>query len=203
VESLTSVYELTTPFGKERKQRFWDYFDGDALRSWWNTSGTATISMDDTVNSGVKIVTTSTSGSSGTIDTNTINHYSNTGHVIISRWKSDSATNIDYIVGLATRTGATNRAYIILENSPNAIDLATRDGSTYSSVSFISSPDANWHNFKQQMTSTNFRGYMDGNFEAVKTNNLPADKIGMLISYTTQENVSHTGNISYYEAYNT
>ena len=60
--AFPSVYEMTNPLTTVRKQSFWDYFSGATVqtpRTWKTTLvGSATISIADEVNGGVKLSTT-------------------------------------------------------------------------------------------------------------------------------------------------
>jgi len=92
--TFNSVYEILDPISTIRKQRFWDWFDGDALRSWWaQTSFGAggTVSMEDAVDEGLKIVTNTASLDGQQIDFNDERHYSETASIFY--WSNSSSFN--------------------------------------------------------------------------------------------------------------
>ncbi len=103
-----SVYELLNPLTQERKTRFWDWFDGDALNAMWTEApvgGGGTVSMDDAVDGGVKIVTNAGNNDGIAITHNQIRHFSDTP-TMIAIWKTTSTSSLNQSVGISKKIGS-------------------------------------------------------------------------------------------------
>ena len=103
--AFPSVYEMTNPLTTVRKQHFWEYFSGATLNSRWGTNlvGSATVSMADSANGGVKLGTTGSQ--KATISLGGVRFFNYENSVFIASFKFD-ATQASTIQAIALSNGS-------------------------------------------------------------------------------------------------
>lgn len=208
--NFSSVYEMMHPLSRERKTHFWDWFDGDDLRSWWSTltgSNPGSGAMNNTVDGGYRL----TSGSVAIDDyfviyPNDINHYSNTGSVYINIIKLGSASTIIMHSGLTeTISVPTDTRAVLYHFNPtetNIIFVTSLNG-TSTTVDTGVAYDTNWHVQKIELLPSSSTGTIDGALSAVSTTNLPDVALEPFQKITTRTTAAKTVDIRYMEVYNT
>jgi len=203
---LSSVFELTEPFGFDRKQRFWDYFDGSSLKSFWTQTddiGSGAFAMSDSINGGFQITSGSTSGDRSSIHTD-INHYSHLGSIIIGIVKSDSTTSrANYLSLASTSVLGQPRIVFVDDTADSFIRLNASDGSSSSTNTTISSDSTNTFLVKIETNFVTAKLWMDGNLEAIHTANLPDGDLQPAYAHGAKSNNARTGHIRYMECWNT
>ena len=191
-------------------QRFIDRFDGDALRSWWTENdvlGTGTFAMLDDINEGFSITTGSTTNDASAIDFNDIRQYSNTNSGLISIHKQISATTtVTNLSGLVNPSFFYNRnssmVGIHTTSDANNFVIRTADNDATSGTGTTVSTDTNWHEFRNELNSSNSLLWIDKSFELVKTTNLPTLKLQPAFLEQTLTSSTREGRIRYMEAWN-
>jgi hypothetical protein len=208
---MTSVYELTTPFGKVRKQRFWDYFDGDALRNWWNTvnsSSTNTFQMSDGVNQGFEIVTSGTSQSQGHIAFNNIRPFSATAsRVIMEVQQVSNTTQTVMRSGMISEdvisSTTSDWVFFRYNTADTNFQLNSNAGGGSTNTDTNIARNENWNNFMIDLNSSNNKLHLNGDFVCIKTSNIPVDDLMPIFSeWEFSGNTARTGRIRYLECYN-
>ncbi len=207
---MTSVYELTTPFGALRKQRFWDYFDGDALGSRWTESdfsGSGSFGMTDLVNEGYRITTALVSNASSGINFNNIHQYDFQASAYIAEWRAVEGDQILVFSGLMDSQSSTGTDAIVTRLDVGETDyyLRSADATTPSNSATTISNDTNWHTHNFTINSTVARYWIDGNLEVAKTTNLPTVKLQPSFNSfsRTSPTTATKARIRYMECYNT
>lgn len=207
--TFDSVHEILTPLTTLRKTKFWDWFDGDDLRSWWskvNVNGTNTFAMDDAVDGGFKIVTGAVNNNRGTIWFNDINHYSPTASIVIFITKFDNSVS-NYEAGLS----ATNDPDAVIDDkilvraltTVSFFHLFSSEGTTESTIDSDIARDAVFHGFKIENLVSSAKLFIDGIEKVTKTTNLPDAKIQPAFEIRTRDATTAQANIRYFEAFNT
>jgi hypothetical protein len=204
-----SVYEILTPLTTVRKQKFWDWFDGDDLKSIWTKTdlygGTGIFAMSDNTDEGFSVKTDTGSGDQSELDFNNIRHYSHTASVCISVVRRVSATAVitgfvGQIVGDDLEVASYNDSTV----GSSFKRLYTADASTGSDADSSVAPDTAWTTAKIVMGSSDIRLWINGVLEVTKTTNRPTVKQQPYFSVFTQSGGGTIeGRIRYYEAYNT
>jgi len=173
-----SVYEILDPLTTLRKTRFWDWFDGNDLRSWWtktNDQGINTFQMTDVIDGGFEIVTATTTNDRGTIDQGNINHYSNTAAIFISVFQSLETTLLRHRIGFSQDEAQTEIAVVDMDTATSSnIQFLASDAGGSSRTSSGDAIDANFHSFKLELVSASSATLdIDGVFKLTHTSNLP------------------------------
>jgi len=128
--------------------------------------------------------------------------YSNTDSIVISQVLRDATARMR--VGLSEDTDITN-SFAFIENDFDGTkyEIVSDDGTTESSTNGLTDVDTDWHNHRMKISSTNITFHLDGDFEAVKTSNLPDTKQQPFFSIKARSTGAKTGNIRYLECWNT
>jgi hypothetical protein len=201
---MTSVYELTTPFGTERKQRFWDWW------STWEGFGTGTFAMVDASNEGFSIKSP-VSNYRGTIlysDTGNFRQFSNTASGVISSIKRVSGDTFYTAVGLSREEISTERDFYVTKiNNPasSAIYFSTANASAVTDTSITPTSDTDWHTTAMYIFSSYGKMYFDGDLSATSTATLPSIRLqpSFMVNALTGVTVASEGRIRYLECFNT
>lgn len=205
--TFNSVYEMFNPLTETRKQRFWDWFSGDALKSYWDTEGfgsAGTYVIDDSVDGGLKITTGTSSGNQATLNFNNINQYDNQNSVSIDVVKRiDTSTRLDAGFITLSNNFGTNIGVMINNTDNTNIELRTADATTLSETAGSVAVHTNWFVSKLQFTSSNAKMTLDGVLDVTKSSNLPADDLQPVVSVISNSAGAKSGAIRYCEAYNT
>ncbi|MDH3834389.1 MAG: hypothetical protein OES34_09560 [Nitrosopumilus sp.] len=207
--SFTSVHDMLTPPKIIRKQRFWDFFDGDSLRSWWaqrDVAGTGTFAMQATVDDGFRITTGSTSGNNSLIDFNdAARHYSHIGSIFIGNMRSTSVTDHYTITGLTEQGASPSDTRYNWKNDSTIsfMSMGTAVNSSSTNVSSSITPDTNFHKVAAEAKSASVIGWVDDILEAISTANLPDVALQPIFRQGTRSDNAKGGRIKYIEAYNT
>jgi len=102
--TFASVYEILTPLSTVRKQKFWDWFDGNDAKAWWtefNSSGTGSTDMTDEVDGGLTLTSSSVNGHYISIFFNDKRHYEPTGCGFVAVARRTDTTGTAMGVGLS------------------------------------------------------------------------------------------------------
>lgn len=206
--TFSSVYEMFDPLTTVRKQRFWDFFDGDDLRSWWTTNniqGTPTFQMADVVDEGFEIITGATANDGGQILFNNIRQYSNTASMMISVIRALSNASQSAEVGLRQVISGLNFALVGQKTDSSTTDyiIDTSDATTRTQTVATFALDTVFHVHQLELTSANAKYSIDGGLEVTKTTNLPTLKLQPVYFVQTLTTVAKTGRIRYLEVFNT
>lgn len=210
--TFANVYEMLNHPAEVRKTHFWDWFDGDDLKSWWFerhfTAGT--VAMADEVDGGIKITSGATTSDVLTIDFNDIRHYAYDGSIVECVFKRSSVSSSHQVMAgtIAPGNYTSWHGYQAGQNGPvdtSNFSMRSNDGGvTDSRTSFSESIDTNYHRYKMKVNGTNFTTWFDGILAATKTNDLPSQKLQpTLLTNSHNQNSSAILQCTYIEAYNT
>lgn len=202
-----SVYEILTPLSTVRKTKFWDWFDGDDLRSWWtktNTAGVGTFAMVDAVDEGFSITCGTASNDGSNIDMNNINHYSAISTIVISVFRRVTATAAS-IQQVTANDNTTFTHYGLIADDTDFTNyvMITRDGTTQSNQEATFARDAAFHSHKMEFGSANVKATIDGGLEITKTTNRPTADLQPVFRIFARGTGGKEGRIRYMEAYST
>jgi len=204
--SFQSVHDMLTPPGIVRKTKFWDFFDGDSLRSWWtltDSTGTGSGAMNDAIDGGYRLTSGTGFFDLIRIDFNNISHYEETGCVFIGILNIDSITSNTQSAGLAdTGPASPHRALYKNASGSTFLQLETNGGSTTTGDSSIAI-DTVTHKAQINMRSASALLTIDDLLEVVNTANLPTQPMQPTLVMLGQAGSAKTGNYNYCEAYNT
>ena len=205
--TFASVYEILDPLTTVRKQRFWDWFDGNDLRSIWNFTdvvGTGSGAMDDSVGNGYQITTGATDDNESAINFNDIRPIDPAGNAYISKQKASRTTNVTIMSGLMDDLSFSNDfSFIGLDTSrdgSNLIILTRSSGITFTSLSVAL--DTNYHTLKGVNNTTDHKAFVDGILEATKTTDIPTTKMQPAVVSITRNTTAVDADVLYYEGYN-
>ncbi len=209
--TFASVYEILTPLTTVKKQWFVEWFDGDALKSYWTTVdvlGSSTFAMDDTIDGGFTITTPASGSNRARIGFNNIRHYSNTASIIIAMFKSNTTANgqIAY-VGLRNAIADNDTQQQVNANfdgNQTNIQFESGDASTATQDDTGVARHTNFTTVKIEMLSASAKLTLDGTVTNTKTTNLPTVRLqpqmeSRIFSGTT----ATVGSLRYLEAFNT
>ncbi len=205
--TFDSVYEILTPLSTVRKTKSWHWFDGNALRSWWNETvfgGGGTVSMADAVGEGLKIVTNAISSDGKQIDFNDIRHYLETASVLIGTFRSILTTTQQNMVGFRGPKVGNDFAIGGVHTDKDAVNyiMRTADATTASFESTTVALDTVFHVHKIEMGSSNIKHSMDGVLEITKTTNRPVSKQQPVFFAQTRTSSAREAHIRYLEVLN-
>lgn len=207
--TFSSVYEMFDPLTTVRKQRFWEWFSGDDLRAWWNTTtiGSSTVTTNDAVDGGIIITTGAASGDRIELGFANKRQYNYNANVCIAVAKTNSLTSCAMRTGflddtLVLSADAANSSFdTALDSTYYILTTGYSGGSTTTASTFTA--DTNFHVFKTECGASNVKSYIDGVLQVTNSTNLPADKMQPHISGQTRTTSARTFNFRYIEAYNT
>lgn len=205
-----SVYEILDPLTRIRKQRFWDWFDGNALRNWWifsQSNGTGVGSMVDVIDEGFQIEVTSTgSNHRSTIDYNDKRHYSETASVVIGIIRRVTANTLAHVGSHNIDSSSVSVNQVIYANDDGGPfkAITSSDGGTTSTVDSDVATDTNFTNYKTTRQSADLLLHIAGILKVTKTTNRPTLKQQPAFqSFSTTAASGKQSRIRYLEAYNT
>ena len=207
---FASMYESRSELTTVQKQHFVEWFSGNALDSIWNISNSNagyTITMDDAVDGGMKLINNAVHTNSAILDFDGIRQYNQTSNEVISVFKS-VPTSGGIMVGLgkshindASYDSATMQ--IDAGYAGSAVQTLSSDGTSQTVTATGFSADSNYHVYKLECTSTALIPTIDGVIRTSKTTNRPAVPLMPVVkAYSYSGNTTQL-NITYYEAYNT
>tara|TARA_R110000824_G_scaffold400317_2_gene607573 strand:- start:642 stop:1259 length:618 start_codon:yes stop_codon:yes gene_type:complete len=202
-----SIYDQLNAYGTVAKQRFVENFSGSALDTdRWNLSGGGTAVMQNSVDGGLLIQSTTGSNNKTSINFNNINQYSHTGCVLIAVARQSNTTWYTGNVGMSNT--AVNFATDIAEfetNNPfnTYVKARSADASTASATDTVMQSDQTWKNMKMELTSSNILYTSNGVLDVTKTTNRPTASLQPEVG--AQQGSSKVGDqqIRYMECYNT
>jgi len=202
--TFASVYEILDPLTTVRKQRFWDFFDGDFLRSWWQENGTGSSGMVDAVDEGFRLTSGTATSNNRFINFNTIRPYSETGSVGIWITKKVTSTNSIEQAGFLDTTSFLHFA-LIANDSLTEVNytILTKDGTTQTNTEGTVAHDSIFHGKKIENTSTSNIMFMDGVLDVTKTTNRPAARLQPMFRTFTRTTAAREARIRYFEVFNT
>jgi len=188
------------------KTHFVEWFSGDALDSIWTLDGTGSGAMNDAVNGGYRLTTTSTTNEDERIYFNNIRHYAHDGSVFISVASMNSATDSLMHTGLIEQLTDTtdtriqlyqfnpNETNVILVTSVNTVDNKVDTGVVISTDTI---------KYKMELKSASALAWMDDDLTAISTASLPDVAMQPFHSITTRTTAVKTSDIRYMECFNT
>jgi len=201
---------MLDPLTTLRLQRFWDWFSGDDLNSYWskvNYSGTGTFTMVDAVDEGFSVTTASdTNARNSGIEFNNKKQYSSSGSVFITVFRTVTASNNQAVVGLVENAGTGGDYYIVINRQGSTFyGLQNRnDASGTSTTDTTISVDTSFHSHKGTIDGTTCTLTIDGVLGASTTSNVPDENMEPefnVLNHTSAQ--ANEARIRYYEAYNT
>ena len=204
--SFQSVHDLLTPPAVIRKTKFWDWFDGDSLKSWWtltHKAGSGSGAMNDAVDGGYRITTGSTSSDNSIIDFNSINHYASNASMFIGVFAPVESTSRLTHVGMDDSNSFGEYSFIENDTSDTFIGLKTRDGVTTTQIDSTVAIDEVYHNHRIVLGSASHNLFMDGTLEVAKTTNLPTADLQPAFRIFTRTSASRSIDCLRCEVYNT
>lgn len=208
--SFESVYEMFTSLDNARVdqsgQRFWDWFDGDDLRNWWNLNnitGVGSAVMDDTIDGGAIITAGTNINDTSAIDFLNKRQYNFVDSVVIGVVKRNTAGGT-ILSGFANNPfTALNR--VGLDDNPNNTfkQINSGDNSASSGVDTDIPVDTNFTSFKLELKSSGITPTVNGVVQTEKTTNLPTLKLQPFQRTFNLSGGTQSTNIRYLEAFNT
>lgn len=201
-----SVYEILDPLTTIRKTRFWDWFDGNDLKSWWtenNGAGTGTFAMVDAVNEGFSITTDTAASDDSRIFFNDKRHYDFANSVLITVSRAVTATGISWIPMLVDNTSFTHRMIVRVDSTSTFYDLNTRGGGAATVVATTVPTDTTFRVNKGELSSAKAEFTLDGVLEATSSTNLPSVKLQPMVRMNARASGGKEGRVRYLEAFNT
>ena len=197
------------------KQHFIEWFSGKQLPSYWTTTtGGASIIMNDDVDGGLKLYTTSTGTNSNfTMNFNNKRQYSHTGSVCQFTINADvqqaSTTNWFLQVGLGHTVGNTGH-WLSAKSAQSYLRLQTSqsESATYSTDTSIANTPA-WISAKIENKSGSCELSLNGVLEATKDSGLQTSTGMQPNMYGNRGTSGSAGSnplvclLGYMEAYNT
>jgi len=204
--TFNSVYEMLTPLTQIRSQRFWEWFSGDDIKSYWNFNdifGTNSGAMSDEVDGGYVITTGATTSHQGAIEFNNKRPFEETGCVGIFVMKVDESTNRRIFGGLSNSvTLGSDYIAIYNDSSTTNYEFQTRQSSVTTVASSVTN-DESYHVHKVEGLSSSATGTIDGVLEATNTTNLPTSPLQPIFATLARSASARNGHIKYFEAFNT
>lgn len=214
-----SVYEMTNPLTTVRKQSFWDYFSGATVQTprIWKTTlvGSATISIADEVNGGVKLSTTGASqkatmstGGDGNPASRQF-YYQNCTFIASFRFDATQASTIQAIalsngtIG-SPRDSGLNTAGISDSVNGGVIYVDHGDGSgAVVNTATTKTTDTNFHTVKISLNaSSHITTTIDGDaIGSTITSDVPAHRMAPNIHLDS--GVTKNLHVNYLEVFNT
>lgn len=205
-----SIYEHLTPAGliAEQKTHFVEWFSGDALDSIWtyrDVSGTGSGAMNDAVDGGYSITSGASNPNSSMIDFNDINHYSNTGSVVIGVSKNNTATDYFHIVGFTEQVGspADTRISYNQDSTASFQILYTSVNGSSTTTNTTLSLDQVFNKSKIELRASTAVLWVNDTLECISTSTLPDVALQPHFRQGTRTSAARTGSIRYMECYNT
>jgi len=195
---------------RPKKQHFWDFFYGNALKSVWtetNTGGTGTFAMINGLNEGFSITTGATSGNDSEIDFNNTRQYSHVGSIVVAtvRMLSLVSGGTFYRVGLTGQIIAnnTNMLNILQQSTDGGIALETGGASGGGRTQGTVTPHTNWQSVEVEITSAAATMKLSGVLDVTKTTDLPTIAMQPYFHVSTFSSGAKESRIRSIEAYNT
>ena len=207
--TFDSVYEMFDLLTTVRKQRFWEWFSGNNLKSYWITNnlvGVSTFAMADDIDQGFSITTSISSTAKGSISFNDKRQYDPTASVcIVVARRVTNTGSLGFAIGLSN-TNDTGSAINFAAHSDIITDtfksVTTADGTTTSRIQGSIPVDAAFHALKFELLPSSLKWSVDGVVQTDKTSNLPTVKLQPLFKMNSVSQVSEC-RIRYFEAFNT
>lgn len=208
--TFASVYQMFTPITLLRKQRFWDWFSGDDLKSYWTEIGPNTSSMIDAIDGGYRVQPTA--GQNVTITFNNKRQYAFDGSVFICVGGGFlGGSRVDNLIGFTGDTewsGATTSKAVYKDDSGVAqLRTNTANGSAQTqtgSTSGGSLLNNSFNSIKIETKPSSVEFTFNGVADNVMTTTLPI--IGMqpgVECRSIASDGSDFAQIRYCEAFNT
>ena len=210
-----SVYEITDDILTIRKARMWCWFDGGALHDRWTTncvSGISTFGMSDEIGEGFEITTAATSPNRGSINFCATTHYNCDGAIAIGITRSTEATSRGMAVGLSRDccplSGSGCSQVVLCGDTgacaTNSTLLTACSGCCFTATSTCVAHNEVFHTYKIQLNMCDATVTIDGGcILATNSCNLPNQPLQPIFIITTRTAATRTGQIRYFEAYNT
>jgi hypothetical protein len=214
---FSSVYEMTNPLNIVKKQHMWEYFSGKAIsaRRWKTTLvGSATISIADEINSGVKFSTTgasqkATMSSGGANPSARQFYHQNCTFIASFKFDATQASTIQSI-GLSNGTLGSPLTYdygtasISDKVNQAVLHVDHGDGSgAVISTATTTATDTNWHTVEISLDSNSYiTTKIDGNaIGSTITSVVPTHRVAPIAHI--ESDVTKNMYINYMEVFNT
>ena len=207
---FASLYEAFNPLTTVAKQRFVEWFSGQALDTNWNlvnTLGTITLSMADVVDGGLNMATTATNGHRGYISRNNKRHFDEDASVCITIFQrvgvnTVSASGLEKTHG-DTGSSTSNCAGALDASSQTFKRLFTSDGTLTQQQDSTVAVDTNWTTYVIKMLASSVTLDIAGVLEVTNTLRLPTDTVEPFCqSWSLASSVANS-RFRYMECYNT
>ena len=206
-----SIYDQLNASGTIVKKRFVETFSGDALDTdRWNVgyyggSGVGTAVMNDSVDGGLSISTSSGSSNETFINFGTPRNFAHNGSVMIAVAKQPTTASGLYVgfSNATTSVRGTNHSYSEVGISATVFSLHHMSASSAARTNTTINSDSNWHTHKLELTSSNNILSIDGVVGATANSNIPTNAQQPYCQVQDVVSNSNTVNIRYMECYNT
>ena len=211
-ETFASLYESFQELTSVQVSHFVEWFSGDALDSIWTDGGTGgSNSMEDVIDGGLLIATSTTNNSYQHINFNDKRHYDYQDSIFISTMKVNASTAAFYsgfcrtVSSIGSLVFGTGTDYMALGRGESGNYLIqTADGTTASSTTGSVASDTNYHSFKGVMGASNNLFFLDGVLEVTKTTNLcSVDGLQPFHAIRTGTAAVRSMNVLFTETFNT
>lgn len=210
--TFASVYEILDPIDTVRKQRSWDWFDGDQLRSFWksfNRIGSGSTPMSDTIDGGIRCISGTVIGNDTMITQNNINHYSQTASVFIGICRNISGAGlIQYGAGFVkdeSSFGNNDVCMVFMDTGNNAnVSLHTANASAQTVTGSDIAVHTNWFSVKIELLASTGELTLDGLLKITTGLTLPTAAQQVIAARSLcQSTGARESRARYVEAYNT
>lgn len=207
--TFENVLEMVSPPHVVKKSWFVDYFDGDALRAWWNLNdvvGTGSVAMVDAIDGGLRLTSGTTTADNTQLTFNNIRHYLETSCSCISTWKRNSASGVCN-VGLKNPITQMYGLHLFMgddRNDQTFKRLITNSITSLTTVNTDVLVDTAFHKWVLEIiSSTNGTLKLDGILKATVSIDLPTLRLQPTISAFALDSIACQTDIRYFEVFNT
>jgi len=203
--TFASVYQMFTPLTLLRKQRFWEWFSGNELKSYWRktTIGSSTGTMGDAIDGGYLITTGNLNNDRIEIDFNNKRQYAFDASVFLCVSKLGETTESISVYGLLDNTKALFTSGVHWGMNTTIASTKFLLSTQVTNTSSTTDTDTNSHVFKGELNGSNLTGSIDGVDSTVITTNLPTAAMQPHIDRQSKAATAKTMNTTYFEAVNT
>lgn len=203
-----SVYEILTLLTTLRKTKFWDWFDGDDLRSWWTKTdivGTNTFRMADIVDGGFEMITQSLTNAFCSIGFNGINHYSQIAsrvECIIQRKTANALVDCGLMDNPALNDNL-QQVTVGDESAQTNKFIRHANATVKTDTSLGVARDTVMTNYSIELGASDAKAFIAGVIRATVTTTLPTIPLEPVCRVFRNGVGAEEGAIRYFEAYST
>lgn len=203
-----SVYELFSTPTTVAKQHFWEWLNGNDLRSILEKTdglGTGTFTMNDSIDGGYNVKSGSAASNRSSISAGDIRQFAFDGSVLIGVMKNNASGMYCGFSNdkTADQNATSDLAWVADLFSDTNKTLETADGTTNSRTASDIAIDAVFHVYKVECGSADVKLTIDGVLKVTKTTNRPTVKLQPNLMARRANSVQGDVDIRYLEVLNT